>query len=124
MPITYDAPVLQTVAGSSAGNTHSAYVTSVVEELAALLHRLKTPDPSTNLYPTYTLDRNDPLVSVLVNVTVKLKTVAYVADSAINALGIYAVPGFYTDVLTPTRASEDGGKLAANTLRQIVPGLT
>lgn len=122
--VTYDPSIPQIVAGAAVDNTYRAYVAAGEGPLKTFLAKLSTRDPATGQYLTYTIKWDDPLVNQIETLMVQAEVAAHAADTAINALAVYAAPSFYEEILKPTRASEDGGKLAASTLRQIVPGAT
>lgn len=121
-PWTYSESVTSTVVGSSPTDTYSA---KVAELSKRLLDAAKSVRGNTATgEKTIVLTRNSPLVSDMIDAAVQLTTIAGMADTAINALGMYSQKSFYENAPAQSKAAEDQGKHAAWVLRTIVPGST
>lgn len=117
--VTYNEKVTSTVAGSSPKDTYSAEVAELAQRLLEV-----TQDVRTGKQNTFVITIQSQLYSDLVNASSKLKTTAFAADTAINALGTYSQKSFYENVAPQSKAAEDQGKHASWVLRMIVPGST
>lgn len=116
--VTYNEGVTTTVAGSSPTDTYSANVAALAQRLEAAATAVRSGKE------TIVLSSRSPLVTDILNAAVQLRTTAYVADAAINGLGVYSQKKFYENAPAQSKAAEDQGKQAASVLRQIVPGGT
>ena len=114
MTIKYTEAVTSTVSGSSADQTYSAENAAVAEALVAFAEALRKGDAVDAAV----------LGSALKNAAVKIRTLSYVSDQLINALGVYAPKSFYEDVVPQTKAAADMGAHASWILRTVVPGST